>query len=148
MKASVDLFDQMFHTIAPWLMTCSILGKAAVHWVGLSAPVVALSCASTIYLQWLVCPCCRRFRCVHPAGAPYRGEAPARQGATDNVSPFSLIGRKREAARPKWTLTHTTAPPFFFRSSILTSSRTSYPDRLTTHLLNVRSNQGLLSFTQ
>lgn len=34
--------------------------RGTVHWVGLSAPVVALSWVCTIYLLWLVCPSCWR----------------------------------------------------------------------------------------
>lgn len=56
----VDLFPHMLHIIAPRLMACSNLCRGTVPSVGLSVPVVTLSCAHAFYLPWLVCPSCWR----------------------------------------------------------------------------------------
>lgn len=76
----------MFHIIAPRLTACSSLGRGAVRWVGLSAPVVALSCANAIYLLWLVCPSCWRSAVSVLLEAPHSGEAPAQQDTNHNTA--------------------------------------------------------------
>lgn len=61
LKMSVDLFSHNVSLQCPQtMMVCGSVGRGAVHWVGLSAPVVVLSRAHGIYLLWLVCPSCWR----------------------------------------------------------------------------------------
>lgn len=93
-EASTDLLAHIFHFIAPRLMVSSGLGRGAFCWVGLSAPGVALSCAHTIYLLWLVCSILLEVCCVHPSGAPHRGGALAQQEANHNIACFHSKAEK------------------------------------------------------
>lgn len=128
----VDLFSHMFHFSAPRLMACSSPGRGAVRWVGLSAPVVALSCAALfICSDWCVHPAWRSAVSILPE--PLIEERPPGSAGHRPQCSERGAGRRWRASLP---------PPFFDK----TSSRTSYRGRLTTRRLNARSNQGLLGF--
>lgn len=78
----VDLF------IAHGLMVSSSEERGAICWVGLSAPVVALSCSphhlsAVIGVSVLLEVCC-----VHLPGAPHREEAPTQQDTNHNTARF------------------------------------------------------------
>ena len=126
------MFSHMFHFIALRLMACSSPGRGAVRWVGLSAPVVALSCAALfICSDW----------CVHPA---WRSAVSILPEPLIEERPPGSAGRRPQCsergAGRRWCAS--SPPPFFNK----TSSRTSYLGRLTTRRLNAHSNQGLLGF--
>ena len=126
------MFSHMFHFTALRLMACSSPGRGAVRWVGLSAPVVALSCAALfICSDW----------CVHPA---WRSAVSILPEPLIEERPPGSAGRRPQCsergAGRRWCAS--SPPPFFNK----TSSRTSYLGRLTTRRLNARSNQGLLGF--
>lgn len=161
---SGDLFAHMFHFIARRLMVssssggkkrASVLGGLISSCGGFELQPHHLSAVIGVSILLEVC-------CVHPYGAPHRGEALRTAGHQPQYSMFSPTGRKREADRQLCTLTHTehrrqlpkavgkaasSAPPFF-SNIILTSSYMSSSDGLTTHPLKALSNQGLLGSIQ
>lgn len=127
LKMSVDLFSHNVSLQCPQTMTvCGSVGRGAVQWVGLSAPVVVLSRGHSIYLLWLVCPSC------------WRSAEPSCWSPTLRRGPSSTAGLQPQSRKRGGLcmLTHRQllGPSFFFYTP--TSLCNSYFGRLTPHLLH------------